>query len=599
MKTIIYLCIFCLYVALNPVKAASFKNIINYKTPGIEKKIKNNHIKKPKNATPIFLNAADYGVVPASADNYTAIVNLFNNNPTADIYLPPGNYTVNNTPGYMNINHYSGHFLSAANAVIILTDSTKGGFNFMYGTGARLENMDVTYLARPKVNRTDQHTINCSTDTNYVVKHVRVNGGPGVGLLFNLAINPQVSDVIVQNTIADGCSFYSCKNAQINNLNTYNTGDDGMAFFNGTAKPDFNGATATNIIINNSKARGIAVFTSDVTISNFTIDSTSASGLYIAKESNTRVPNNVHVSGGTINHGGRVLHGRGKTGNQYGLLVNAADSVYLSDIHILNSLSNGFEVISPNGVIVADNITVFKSDTNNVYIKSTKYADLSNIYSQNAGSYGFFANGVGTAIFKNISVKNAYTTNASPHDAIYFLNDTSLFAQGITIIDDQAAATGYIFAIANTTGVIDDIQQYIPHGTFALNITGSSVKTGLINSLPNGGTVNGIVYQGANSLISTAAGTTGQFLSNSSGVPVWAAVNASGTKSFNCSGSCSSFTVTYTSPGYTPSNVIWTPTSTFGASGYYITGISSTGFTVNYSSPLASGTVTGNYSLIR
>lgn len=598
MKTTIYLCIFCLYTALNPVKAASFKTVIRYKTSAAGKKIKNPHIINPKSTTPVFLNAADYGVVPASADNYTAIVNLFNNNPTADIYLPPGNYTVNNTPGFMNINHYSGHFLSAANALIILTDSTKGGFNFMYGTGARLENMNVTYLAKPKYHRTDQHTINCSTDTNYIVKHVRVNGGPGVGLLFDQAINPQVSDVIVQNTLADGCSFYSCKNAQINNLSTYNTGDDGMAFFNGTTKPDFNGATATNIIINNSKARGIAVFTSDVTISNFTIDSTSASGLYIAKESNTRVPNNVHVSGGTINHGGRVT-GRGKTGNQYGLLVNAADSVYLSDIHILNSRSNGFEVILPNGVIVADNISVFKSDTNNVYIKSTKSANLSNIYSQNAGSYGFFANGVGAAILKNITVKNAYTSNASPHNAIYFLNDTSMYAEGITILDDQSTATGYIFAITNTTGAIDDIQQNISHGTFALNITGSSVKTGLINSLPNGGTANGVVYQGANSLISTVAGTTGQFLGNSSGVPAWTTVNTSGTKSFTCAGSCSSFTVTYTTPGYTPSNVIWTPTSTLGASGYYITGISSTGFTVNYSTPLASGTVTGNYTLVR
>jgi hypothetical protein len=596
MKAIIYsLLIICMVASMGFAKPTLSNT---NKLHGISNRNKRLHM-MPAGSTPIFLNAADYGVVPTSPDNYAALVSLFNTYPTADIYLPPGNYTVNNTPGYMTMNHYSGHFLCAANAVIILTNPSNGGFYFQYGTGARLENITINYSTMP-TTRTNNDAIDCTTDTNYVVKHIRVNGSPGVGLLFNLAINPQVSDIVIQNTEADGCSFYSCQNAQINNLNTHYTGDDGIAFFNNLSNiQNFNGATATNIIINNSKARGICVLgTSNVSISNFTIDSTSASGLYVAMESESRLPNNVHVSGGTINHGGVVV-GRGTTGNQYGLLDNNADSVYLSDIHILNSFSNGLEVLAPNGVIIADNISVFKSDTNNVYIKSTKYANLTNIYSQNAGSYGFFANAVHTAVFRGITVKDAFTANTSPNDAIYFLNDTSLFADAITIIDDQPTATGYNFAVHGTTGVIDNIQQYIANGTFAFSITSSSVKTGLINSVPNGGTTDGVVYQGANSLLSTPAGTTGQFLGNSSGVPAWMTVNTSGTKSYTCTGSCSSISVSYTSPGYTPSNIVWTPTSTIGVDGWYVTGISSTGFTINYTTPLPSGTVTGDYTLVR
>ncbi|MFD0792988.1 sialate O-acetylesterase [Mucilaginibacter litoreus] len=64
-------------------------------------------------------------------------------------------------------------------------------------------------------------------------------------------------------------------------------------------------------------------------------------------------------------------------------------------------------------------------------------------------------------------------------------------------------------------------------------------------------------------------------------------------------GNTATFNITYNNPGYTPSNIVWIPTSSTGSNGYYITNISNTSFTVNFNTPPAAGTATAKYTLIR
>jgi hypothetical protein len=78
-------------------------------------------------------------------------------------------------------------------------------------------------------------------------------------------------------------------------------------------------------------------------------------------------------------------------------------------------------------------------------------------------------------------------------------------------------------------------------------------------------------------------------------------LNAPGTVTFSGDGTTTAFNVTYNSPGYTPSSVVWMPSTDAAAGVYYITNLTATGFTVNYRTAPAAGTGNGTakYTLMR
>ncbi|SEO31566.1 Right handed beta helix region [Mucilaginibacter gossypiicola] len=559
-----------------------------------------------------FLNATDYGVSPSLADNYNKLDSLFINHPNSDIYVPPGVYKIVNDSvthggqGYLKIQNYQGHLLCGANTIFQF-QKAQGGFNFLGGTGARLENIHVEFATLPST-RNNLHSINVGMAQNIVVNNITVNGSGGVGLLFNLCYNPQVSNIVITNTMADGCSFYSCQNVQLNGLITKNTGDDAMAFFQSSGKLPLERATITNLILKQSYARGIAINgTSDVYISNFMIDSTSAAGIYVAKESSvTYRPTNIFIANGNVRHGG-VLTGRGVTGSKNGVTVTGAGSVYLNNVAVKRSQEKGFYVYNTNFINAAQ-IAVDTSGTLGVAIDTNVMTVLRNITSKNSGQYGIKITKNKNAIAENLTVNNAWKDAAvtpNLHRAIWFESNVNFYSDALTLLDDDATTTT---ARADTvgeyntlgSGYFGDIQYMISSTSpqvFGLVSSSTTVKTGLINLLPKGGVKNGIVYQGDKSLLTTAAGTSGQFLSNASGTPVWVTPIVQGPSSTSFTGAAS-VTVTFTSPGFTPSNVLWTPTNSIGTSGWYITGITSTSFTINYTTT-PSGTVTGKYTLIK
>lgn len=75
---------------------------------------------------------------------------------------------------------------------------------------------------------------------------------------------------------------------------------------------------------------------------------------------------------------------------------------------------------------------------------------------------------------------------------------------------------------------------------------------------------------------------------------------ASGTITASGTGSATAFTVSFASTlGFTPSNIQFTPTSAVGANPFFITAITTTGFTLNFVTAPASGTnnIVGNYTI--
>ena len=81
--------------------------------------------------------------------------------------------------------------------------------------------------------------------------------------------------------MADGLSFYNDQDGEVTNLTAENTQDDALAFVNFTSGPNYTGGSATNIRIASYTGSIHVAGQSDVTISNFSIATTSAPGVVV------------------------------------------------------------------------------------------------------------------------------------------------------------------------------------------------------------------------------------------------------------------------------------------------------------------------------
>jgi hypothetical protein len=163
---------------------------------------------------------------------------------------------------------------------------------------------------------------------------------------------------------------------------------------------------------------------------------------------------------------------------------------------------------------------------------------------------------------------------------------------------------------SETGAIIRDVNMGGNLQTSPVNLNGATITSNSIEGNIGYGTTGSIIYRNAFSRTGISeASVSGLLKVNTSGAPTAAtggsggdyAMSYSNSATFNGTGSATAFSVTYTSPGYTPSDVKWTPTSSAAAGSFYITSITSTGFTVNYVTAPGSGTsnVTGKYTLIK
>jgi len=224
----------------------------------------------------------------------------------------------------------------------------------------------------------------------------------------------------------------------------------------------------TNVIVRKSGARGIAIVgQSDVNLSNFLIDSTKVSGVYVAYESsyNTRTPENVKISNGIVKYGGIISGG---TGNRFGLEVSNAKSVYFANIKVDSAYTRGINVDAGNGsVIDLKNISVSNTViSDNVNLKAES-VNIDGLISENSNNYGVFISQSENVFANNILTKNVSKTNVL-HRAVWFENNTNVFSNNISVIDNQGTSTGYVVGeYNNSTGYIGRVKQKIDNGTFA------------------------------------------------------------------------------------------------------------------------------------
>jgi hypothetical protein len=335
-----------------------------------------------------------------------------------------------------------------------------------------------------------------------------------------------------------------------------------LAFSTLSTNPLVCGATATGIHIQNSSTRGISVLGAcNVVVSNFDINNTFAPGLYVSQDSGFRAPYNVKFTNGFVSNAGQLEDlGAYNATNPFGAEVLSASYVDFDNVTFLNNYGHGIYTSSSSYVTVNDSLVNTTGAGNGgagMMITGCTHCAFNDDRIDTTYAQGWDTETSSDVNISNLVVRNASTNaTAGSNRAFWNENDTGpITTNGLTVIDDQGTATGYILGDYNNgsyPAVTTGINSKISNGTFTIQNNGGS-STASVYTMANSlyGTVAS-VHQTAQ----TAAITTATLCASSGG-----ACNVAGQYEINISmiqtgTACSSVTA-----GQVVPSITWTDTN--------------------------------------
>ncbi len=426
--------------------------------------------------SPSIVNVIDLGARSDGTDavqTTAAFLKAFASNPAGEVVVPAGSYLLDNSSGAIVVHDFNGQLSFKGSALLVFTANTKGGMWFIGGTGARVQGLRATYQSAPTRRNSPEEEIKFSDTIDTSVSDISVSNSPAAGVLFYNCIRPKVTNAVIRDTWADGLHFANCQDSQATNVTAINTGDDGLAFVNYAAGPNNTGGAAYNVTVRDSQSRGIAVVgQSNVTISNFSVDDTASSGLLCAYDSayNTRKPANVLFSSGTVSNAGKPNK---PIGNNYGIEYDGQVSCSFSDIQVTGSAGRGLAGMSPDGSVSVANVRISQNREGDAFsFFKTSQVRVSGSSADTAPGYGFFFGQCGTVVATGLSARNS-GQSGSLHRAIWFEDNHSIAASGLTVLDTQTQPTGFIVGSYDSSdgsqsGVINGITSGIDHGSLSI-----------------------------------------------------------------------------------------------------------------------------------
>ncbi len=384
------------------------------------------------------LGAQSNGTNPGATT--AAFKTAFARFPKGYITVPKGTYLIDNSAGPLTISNFSGKLEFDRAAQLVFTTNTNGGLLFVGGSGAIITGLQATYATPPKVRNSPNEEIKFSGTANTVLMAAVSQNSPAAGILFYGSTNPTVTNATVINSLADGLSFSNCQNARVTNLVTLNTGDDGLSFLNFERYPNLTGGLAENIIITNSRTRGIAVVgQSNITVNGFQIRNTSSSGVLVDQDTynNTRIPANVVIANGTIYNAGTLAP---LVGNHYGVEYNSQQSVTFMNIAVIGSGNSGLSGIAPQGKVTVKNVTVDSPRSGNGFLfYQTQDVQVTGSVANNTPSYGFIFSRSARIVATDLMATNTSKTDPLKR-AVWFEDAEMISASSINILSDAGMA---------------------------------------------------------------------------------------------------------------------------------------------------------------
>jgi len=431
-----------------------------------------------------YINVVNNGIDNTGANDISSsLINLATGN--NNLYFPPGTYRINNsTSGGLSITGFQGNMLFAPNAILYAYGNSATNsytvLQFINGDGLVIENLHIKYQNIPTTRSTSNSAaviFNQTSDT--WLKGAIVEDSPSAGILFLNGTRPKVEDVHIgaltgtsTQVLADGISFWNCIDPQGNNITVRYNGDDGLSVLN-FDPPTGSGGAFANIIVDNVGSRGITVNgQNNVVISNFTINTSAASGIITGTDSSNSInnaPTGVKFSNGLIIGPGNVTT---PVGNHYGIEYSNIQSAWFDNIAIQNYTVRGMAgTTTSTGEIYANSLTAVAGANSASGSQGFNFAGQTiiakNIHSDGAPGYGIYVGTTNSFIGQNLSARNSATNGGTGNRAIWFQGITNLTVQGVSVIDDQSTPTGYILGeYGNTGGSITGINYKTTNNTF-------------------------------------------------------------------------------------------------------------------------------------
>ncbi|SDE88949.1 hypothetical protein SAMN05216464_110200 [Mucilaginibacter pineti] len=365
--------------------------------------------------------------------------------------------------------------------------------------------------------------------------------------------------------------------------------------------------------------------------------------VYFGKGRTAALPTDYTISGtastAANTSGGSIFiqagSGRGPNGNKGSVYIGTPDNVTGSSTQQpvtnkvaftrLGNIIAGFnaETLSDGGAKFQTQGTATAGTTGRSISTSLIHAPTANnqtivanvfqdTFVAGTGALTSTASGTTTAADGTVTAQATVTLTGTGSGATYTVTTVSNSATIVTmVVAGIGYAIGDTFTIASLPGITFTVASlgYTSSASIIAQFNNAPVRLGTIIAPTTSGT--GDTYSTgadlffktssrlANLSTPTVVGTLTAGIWNATAITSQYLTFAPGSASFTTNGSTTSFNVTYTSPGFTPIAVSWMPSSAIGASGWYITSLTSTGFTVNYVTAPVTGTATAKYTLIK
>ena len=266
--------------------------------------------------------------------------------PQARVRLRPGNHPLRNPQIYEGL---SGHLSFEAGAKLLAVHRDEGGLRFVNCNQLFVDGLDLTWEGAAQTRSHFGAGVMFVASGDIGIAHSRIHGAPGAGLHFDVCQKVQVDTIRVSSSGADGVHFANCRQVQARALMTTDTGDDGVACVDYDSKPPGDDVQLSGLDIRASRARGLAVVgTARVSVTDFRIVRTASSGVLVAQDFHykTRRPEWVSLTRGSIVNGGRL---EPPAGNRFGIEVNHASNVQLSDIDVTSPFTRAVSAVNTTG----------------------------------------------------------------------------------------------------------------------------------------------------------------------------------------------------------------------------------------------------------
>ncbi len=409
------------------------------------------------------------------------------------VFFPPGDYMIDNSKTqperglnhdfYVVINGYEGELLMEEGARFVFTDNTRRGLFFHEGTGARFVGLRTAFEERPPLRVGSEECVTFTYTNDTEIRDADVDGAAASGLLFWHCIRPSVSRTTIKDTMADGLHFANCQDARADDIRTSNTGDDALVFLNYADSKDYSGGYATNITVEDSMSRGIAVIgQDDVTIDGFSVDRTNSSGLLCSHDAywGSRVSSNTLFMNGEVRNAGFAVDPAGKTGNRYGIEIDAVESAEFKDIKVFSSATKGVSGVAARkvygawtqGAVSLTNIEVEGASGSGFELQGTAHDvsfaggtyQLANLSARDVGRAGFFV-----ARAKKVNYGKLTSIGASKNDslkrAFWFQQNERVEGTQLDVVDEAASPTGFkVVAYRDKSGHLGKVYDRVAHG---------------------------------------------------------------------------------------------------------------------------------------